>query len=86
MASGPLLCGYFKNFEVKILLLNRALSYFCFKLVGKCQLLLIFLPNINSHLGVKDSNAGVKDSNPGAKDSNLGIKHPYTYIKPKLGL
>ena len=72
MASGPLLCGYFKNFEVKILLLIRALRYLCFKLVGKCQLLLIFLPNINSHIGVKDS--------------NLGIKHPYTHIKLRHGL
>ncbi len=62
----------FKNFEVKILLLNRTLRYFCFKLVGKCQLLSIFLPNINSHLGVKDS--------------NLGIKHPYTHYIKALSL
>ena len=73
MASGPLLCGYFKNFEVKILLLNRALRFFGFKLVGKYQLLLIFLPNINSHLGVMDSNLGSK-------------KHPYTQIKLRHGL
>jgi hypothetical protein len=45
---------------------DQAFRYFCFKLVGKCQLLLIFLPNINSHLGVKDS--------------DLGIKHPYTFF------
>jgi len=30
------------------------------------------LPNINSHLGVKDS--------------NLGIKHPYTHIKLRHGV
>jgi len=72
VASGPILCGYFKIFEVKIIILNRALRYFCFKLVGKCQLLLIILPNINSHLGVEDS--------------NLGIKHPYTHIKLRHGL
>jgi len=34
---GSLLCGYFKNFEMNIIILNRALRYFCFKLVGKCQ-------------------------------------------------
>ncbi len=79
MASGPLLCGCLKRFEVKILLLNRALRYFCFKFVGKCQLLLIFLPNIKSHLGVKDSNLGVQDS-------NLGIKHPCTHIELRHGV
>jgi len=70
-----------KNFEVKILLLNRALRYFCFKLVGKCQLLFIFLPNINSHLGVKDSHLGVKDSHLGVNDSNLSVKDSNLGVK-----
>jgi len=45
-------------------------TFTTFKLVGKCQLLLIFLPNINSHLGVKDS--------------DLGIKHPYTFFPQNM--
>jgi len=53
VAIAPLLCGYFKTFEVKIIILNRGLNYFCFRSVGKCQFLILsFLPNINSHLGV----------------------------------
>jgi len=43
-----------------------------FKLVENANYFLSIFPNINSHLGVKDS--------------NLGITHPYTHIKLRHGL